>query len=442
MLQTSATGERAAQAGESGPRGSAGSSSGAELTAESSAGSSSRAGLAAAGALIVVALNLRLAIAAISPLLGQVQRGTGLSYAGGGLLTAVPLFCFGAVAPIAPRLIRRHRMGPLLGLTMLVVAAGCAIRLEASLPALFVGTAVIGAGIAVGNVLLPGLIKRDFAGRATTMIALYSASLSIGAAVSAGLTLPIERASGIGWRPALAVWGLGAVLALALWMPHATRSEGSERPHSGAGLARALRRDRLAWSVTLFMGLQSFGYYATLNWLPTILEYHHMPDTRAAWMLSFSMFPGMLAALLTPAIERRMRRSGALVVAIALSCGAAYCGLLLAPTSATYVWMTLLGLGQGISISLALGYIVARAPDGEHAAHLSTMAQSGGYLLASSGPFLLGALHEITGGWTLPLLVLLVALVPLLLAGLHASRDGHVLAVRNRTAPPAALVGD
>jgi CP family cyanate transporter-like MFS transporter len=387
----------------------------------------SRGRLAAAATLIFVALNLRMAIAAVPPVLTQIQRDTGLGSAGSGLLTAVPLFCFGAVAPSAPALVRRLRMGPLLGLTLGVVALGSAVRLAPSLAALFVGTAVIGAGIAVANVLLPSLIKRDFADQAALMISLYAVSLFVGAAIPAGLTVPIEHATGIGWRPAVALWGVVALIALALWLPRARRAEPPAPPRTASSPTRDLRRDRLAWAVTLFMGLQSLGYYATLSWLPTILESHGMSDSKAGWMLSYAMFPGMAASLLTPTLQRRLGREDICVGLAVAFCGLGYLGLLATADSGTYIWVTALGIGQGIAITLALSYIIARARD-HHISHLSTMAQSGGYLIASTGPFILGALHGLTSSWTLPLLVLVATLVPLGAAGLVAGRDGHVLA--------------
>ncbi len=387
----------------------------------------SRGRLVGAATLIFVALNLRMAIAAVPPVLTQIQRDTGLSSAGSGLLAAVPLFCFGAVAPSTPALVRRLRMGPLLGLTLAVVAIGSAIRLAPPLAALFLGTAVIGAGIAVANVLLPSLIKRDYADKAPLMIALYAVSLFIGAAIPAGLTVPIEHATGIGWRPAVALWGGVALLALALWLPRARRAEPPARPAAIPSPARALRRDRTAWAVTLFMGLQSLGYYATLSWLPTIFESHGVSDSKAGWLLSFSMFPGMAASLLTPALQRRLGREAICVgLGVGLS-GLGYVGLIAAATAAPYVWVSALGIGQGVLITLALSYIVSRARHA-HVAHLSTMAQSIGYLIASTGPFIAGALHGITSGWTVPLLVLLGTLVPLAVAGIVAGRPGHVLA--------------
>ena len=382
-----------------------------------------------AAALILAALNLRLAIGAIPPVLTQVRHDTGLSSAGGGVLAALPVFCFGAAALATPALIRRFGMRPLLSLTLVAILAGTLLRLLSPLTALFLGTATIGAGIAVGNVLVPGLIRRDFADRRVAMTSLYSGALCISGAISAGLTVPLEHATGFSWRVTVGLWGVVAVVALLVWTPHARGDRSQRESGETAALASisGLWRDPLAWCVTAFMGLQSLGFYATLSWIPTLLENHGVGQGQAGWLLSYSMFPSMTMALLTPSIERRLRRPVILVFAAVLLCASAYVGLLAAPASATYVWMTLLGMGQGASLSLALGYIVARAPDSHHAAHLSTMAQSIGYMLAAAGPFLLGWLHGATGGWTVPLLLLIGFLVPLLVAGLVASQDRFVL---------------
>jgi len=174
------------------------------------------------------------------------------------------------------------------------------------------------------------------------------------------------------------------------------------------------------------MGVQSFGYYAALAWLPTLLQDHGMSSGQAGWMLSFSSFPGIAAALLAPVLERR-GHSLTLVVLASLCAGGGLAGLLADPVPLAYLWMTLLGLGQGAAISLALGYIVARSPDVHHTGQLSTMAQGLGYLFACLGPFAVGLLHSATGAWTVPVLALLALLVVQLAAGLQAGRDRHVL---------------
>ena len=379
-----------------------------------------------AAALLLAAVNLRLTVAAVPPILTQIRHTTGLSSAGAGLLTGVPVFCFGIVALASPRLIRRFSMGPLLSLTLLAVIGGCLVRLVPSVVPLFLGTILLGSGIAVGNVLVPSLIKRDFPARRVLMTALYSVALSGGGAIAAGLTVPIEHATGLSWRLTIALWGALAVLAVLLWTPH-VREEAARDDGHGATIP-GLWRDRLAWSVSGFMGLQSFGFYATLSWLPTIAESHGVSASHAGLLLSLAAFSGMIGAFVAPGVERRSRRpSTPLVICFAL-CGTGYTLLLLAPGSAIFLWCIVFGTGQGALLALALGYIVARSPDSHHAAHLSTMAQSVGYLIASCAPFAIGALHGATDSWTLPIVLLLVSLVPMLLTGLVASQKRYVLA--------------
>jgi MFS transporter, CP family, cyanate transporter len=375
----------------------------------------------------VSVLNLRMSVAALSPVLDTVQRDLGLSSTVAGLLSTVPVVCFGLFALATPKLIGRFGMERLLVLAMVVITAGIALRVLPPIAALFAGTAVLGAGIAVGNVLVPSIIKQDFAGKTGLMTGLYSVMLFVGPAISAGFTVPIMHATGLGWRPTIALWGGVGVLAVVLLAPHAAR-----RPRAARGAAgqrpKGLWKDPLAWMVTSFMGLQSLGYYSFVAWIPTLLQDRGMSAGQAGWMLSYSTFPGLAMALVTPLFIRgKPRRAAALVACSAVCCGIGYVGLASDPVPLAYLWLTFLGIGQGMSISLALGFIVARAPDVHHTAHLSTMAQSGGYLIASTGPVVLGVLYDVTGGWTVPMLALIVILVPMLIAGLGASRDRHIL---------------
>lgn len=380
-------------------------------------------GLWVGGAMIMVALNLRPAIVAVSPLLNSIRAATGLSSAVSGLLTTLPLLCFGLFAPFAPRIARRVGMEASLLGVLLLLLAGFAVRLDGSVAALFFGTFLAGAAIAIGNVLLPGLIKRDFPEKAGLMTGLYSMALFGGAALAAGVTVPVQHAASFGWRPALAMWGVLAIIAIVCWAPQ-LRTETRDVPVPGAaGAVRGLWRDGLAWQIALFMGLQSLNYYALAAWLPSIFDDHGMSAGRAGWMLSFSSICGIVAALGGPILAGRSRRQGWLTVVTCVLCAAGFIGLIVAPVGGAYLWVALLGLGQGIAISVALTMIVLRAPDARHAAQLSSMAQSSGYLLASVGPFALGVLHGATGGWTLPLVVLAVLLAPQTVFGLLAGRD-------------------
>jgi MFS transporter, CP family, cyanate transporter len=404
-------------------------------------------------ALVLVSLNLRIAIAAVSPVLGQIQRSTGLSSSLAGLLTTVPIVCFGAFAFVTPRLTGRLGADRLIAVSLVGLLAGVALRLAPSLVALFGGTALIGASIAVANVLMPSLVKRDFPYQIGLVTGLYTMALSAGPALSAGLTVPIEHIAGIGWRPAIALWGVVTLAGLAVWLGRRRPAFSTGAGSSGAaspGLGSAdvppenaslpddtppmpmpsLWRDPVAISVAGFMGLQSLGFYSMLAWIPTILSDHGMRAAEAGWLLSFATFPAIAASLATPAVSRRVVRQWIMVVLAVASCAVGYLGLIADPVGLAYLWMAVLGVGQGSAVTLALGYISLRSPDVGHTARLSVMAQGSGYLLASLGPFVIGAVHEATGGWTVPLLLLIAVLAFELLAGLNASRDRHVGAAR------------
>jgi MFS transporter, CP family, cyanate transporter len=374
-----------------------------------------------------LAANLRPALTGVAPLIGQIRADTGMSNGEAGLLTTLPLLAFGLLSPVAPRVARRFGMERVLLAGLLVLVAGILLRWAGAVAALFLGTVVLGAAIAVANVLLPSLVKREFPEQAGLMTSVYSTSLGISAAFAAGVSVPLAQLAGIGWRGALAVWAIPALLAGVAWLPQLGRSDRPADPSPrGSPGVRDLWRSPLAWQVTLFMGLQSLAYYVTLTWLPEILQAEGMGAARAGWMLGLSQAVAIVTMFLAPMIAgRRPSQRGVVVVAVGTS-GVGALGLLVAGSTASTLWVVLLGLGQGASFSLALTFFALRSPDPGHAAALSGMAQSVGYLLAAGGPFLFGVLRDVTGAWKVPLALLLTITICLLIAGIGAARDAHV----------------
>lgn len=376
--------------------------------------------------IVLLAANLRPALTSVASLIGQIRADTGLSNGAAGLLTALPLLAFGLLAPSAPRLARRFGMERTLLASLIALAAGILLRSQGAVAALFFGTAVLGAAIAVGNVLLPALVKREFPERVGFMTSVYVTALAISAALAAGVSLPISDVSGVDWQGSLALWALLAFVAVVVWLPRL----GSDRSANGSdrttGRIGGLWRSPLAWQVTLFMGLQSLAYYATLAWLPAILREGGMGAAQAGWMLALAQTVGIATMFLAPILAgRRPSQQGVVTASVALS-GAGTLGLLVAGGSFTVLWVVLLGLGQGACFSLALAFFALRAPDAEHAAALSGMAQSFGYLLAAIGPFLFGVLRDATHAWTVPLSLLFALTVCLLIVGLGAARDARI----------------
>ena len=375
--------------------------------------------------ILLLAANLRPALTALAPLIGEVRADTGLSNGVAGLLTALPLLAFGLLSPVAPLLARRIGMERALLASLLVLAAGILVRSAGPVALLFVGTAVLGAAIAVGNVLLPGLVKREFPDRAGLATSLYSTAMGVAAALAAGASFPISQQTGLGWRASLALLAVPAILAAVAWLPlvRGGGAKASDRDSRGISLWRS----PLAWQVTLFMGLQSLAYYVTLTWLPLILrETAGLSAAEAGWMLALAQAVGIASMFLAPVLAGRTpSQRGVLASAVALS-GAGTLGLLVSPGAAIALWVVLIGLGQGACFSLALTFFALRAPDPEHAAALSGMAQSVGYLLAASGPFLFGILRDATNAWTVPLALLLTIVSCLMVTGLGAARDAKV----------------
>ncbi len=385
----------------------------------------SRAGsLLLAVSIMLIAFNLRPVFASLSAVLPEIQGATGLSAAAAGWLTTLPLLCLGLFAPLAPNLARRFGAEQTLLLVLLLVALGTGLRGLASPPALFAGTAVAGVGIAVGNVLLPGLVKRDFPARAELMTGLYTMVLCAGAALAAGLTVPIERALGGAWPGALAIWSLPALLAAALWLPQARRAAHVPR---AAPAVQGLWRDPLAWQVTLFMGLQSAMAYCILGWLAPIMRARGMDAAGAGLVVSATVMAQMVGCLVVPPLAARRRGQRGIAAALAGLAVAAMLGLILTPLAAAWFWAALQGFGQGGLFAVALLFIILRAPDPHAAAQLSAMAQGVGYVLAAFAPLLVGVLHDAMGSFAGVAPLFAVLGLACAASGLGAGRDRQVV---------------
>ena len=373
-------------------------------------------------AMVLLAFNLRPAAAAVGPLIHRI----GLSGAGASLLVALPVFCFGAMAPLAPTLARRVGARATLVGVLVVLIAGLGVRLIPGLGFLFLGTALAGTAIAVANVLLPVLVRQNFHERTGLMTALYTTALVGAAALAAAVAVPVADAFG-GWRAGLGIWVIPACIALLPWLLELRRPV-QEPQNAGAKLSQvgSLLHDKIAWALMLFFGIQSAGFYAALAWLPSIFRSHGASDARAGLLLGVSLVVGIASSLTVPALATRARDQRALVLIFVLSAVLGWLGILLAPMSAPYLWVVLLGLGQNSLFPLALTMIVLRGGTVTNTAALSTLVQTVGYLLAAFVPLAIGALHDATGSWTAPVIVLLALLVPQTLTGLVAARRGHV----------------
>lgn len=378
--------------------------------------------------LMMLAFNLRMIFPSLSVLLPEITHQTGMSSVTAGYLTTLPVLCLGAFAPFAPPFAQRFGIERTVLAALLLLAVGTALRGLQGLPSLFLGSALAGACIAVTNVLLPALVKRDFSRHVALMTALYTVALNGGAAVAAAVTLPLAYRFDDSWRLGVAVWGLPPLVMAGVWAARVLRDPVASRAGRSAGNMRRLWRSPLAWQVTLYMGLQSSLAYSVSGWLAPILRDRGLGGTTAGLVTSVCIFMNVVGSLALPPLIARFRDQRVLNVCLSLVAGLSLLGVLFAPLSTVWFWAVVQGIAQGGFFAMALTLIVLRSPDPHVAAHLSSMAQTVGYLVASGAPLLIGLLKGWTGQFGAAGWLFAAVAVAASLSGLGAGRALHVKA--------------
>lgn len=374
--------------------------------------------------ILLVSINRRAAIGGVGPLIGFIRRDFRFDAATAGMLTSVPLICFAIMSAFSPRIARRYGMEKTILYCLALITVGVGVRWFHTVPLLFLGTAIIGIGIGGSNVLLPGLVKRLFPDKIGVMTGAYSAAMTFGVAIAAASCVPLATRYGLGWRGALVVWGLLSAGTFVLWLPAALSQDTPSTAARGIS-AGYLFRSKLAWCVTLFMGLQSFVFYCEMAWLPALLIDHKLPPTMAGFELSVVTLIGVPIMLLAPTLGQKFSNHQGWVAAIGI------CPLFLGfgglihggSVGMLTLYVCCIGVGSGTTASMAFTFIGMRASSGQQAAELSGMAQFIGYILGGIGPFLFGYLRDVTHAWTISLAVLIVVTAVIITLGFFAGRN-------------------
>jgi CP family cyanate transporter-like MFS transporter len=375
-------------------------------------------------------LNMRAAITSLPPLFPELQDRLHLSSAVLSLLAATPVLCFGLGAAFAASLSRRFGEERVLITALITLTAGLVLRGAAGSAMLFPGTILATGSIALLNVLMASMIKRRWPERAGLGIGIFLSGLSMGAILASLLSVPVYNATGGSIPVSLGLWAIPAALAAVLWLPQMRRQDGDVVAAGSGVQGPAVRvqvhRHMLAWQVTAFMGLQSLLYYAALSWMPTMFRDRGMGAVAAGNLLALMGVGNLAASMLVPMLAQRLhvrtRGQQLLVVPSVIGLGVGLAGSLWAPLGSAPAWVLLLGICQGALLGLAIFFTMARAPDPATAASLSGLSQAVGYLVASTGPLMLGLLHSATGGWSIPFGLLLVLTACELGFGLLAGR--------------------
>jgi MFS transporter, CP family, cyanate transporter len=378
--------------------------------------------------IVFVAFNLRPSITSVGPVIHSIRADLNISNGTAGFLTTLPLIAFALLSLVAPLLSRKWGNERTIFVGLFTLVCGILIRSAGTVFTVFFGTVWIGVGIAIGNVLLPGIVKEKFPEQAGLMTSIYTTSMNTFAAIGSAVSIPLADALNGGWKSSLSFWAWMSLAALCIWIPQ-VRSRNQNRPAKAVSIRTSgtlMWRSPLAWYVTFFMGLQSFLFYCTITWLPAILQSRGFSEETAGWMVSVMQLISLPATFATPVLANRLSQQKGIAFAIGLIHLAGIIGLFTSEPVLLYISIALIGIAQGASVSLALTLITLRTADAKEAAKLSGMSQSVGYLLAAFGPILLGYLFDATRSWVLSLVLLLAATVCLILSGLGAGRRGHV----------------
>lgn len=404
-------------------------------------------------AIVLIALNFRGPIVATAPVIGDVRADLGLTATIAGLLTTIPVLCFALATPFASWVIAKADPERAVSLSLVIVLVGTVVRSVPSSAALLIGTAVIGIGITIGNVVIPVVIRRDTSPERVGLVTgVYTSALNVGSMITSLGTAPL--AALWGWPVAIALWALFALIAAAAWtyavggrtawrrpLPSAqdeplpvtgpidqVLDTGAIRTARAAEAARVAAaepirpaRRLITWGLTLAFGGQAFSYYALTAWIPTLLH-DEIGFSKASSGASSSVFQilAVVGALGVPLLATRWRPR-AIIALVGFLWLAMPLGLLFAP-QLWLLWSVLGGAAQGGGITVIFIVIVRIVSSDADARRMSAFVQGGGYLLGSAGPLVAGALHGATGTWTAPLLVVLVSVLTLGVAGTIAAR--------------------
>ncbi|MCD7833452.1 MAG: MFS transporter [Lachnospiraceae bacterium] len=375
-------------------------------------------------AIIIVGFCLRPSITGLGSVLKLLKADLALSDTASGLLTTLPMITFAAISPLVGRLNNRIGTSPTLSLGFVLIAVGVIIRSFGGLVGLYAGTVLIGSGIACGNVLVPAIIKSEFPEKYGFVTALNSTGLAVSSAIASGINYPLADRVGLGWQKTLCIYAVVALVAIAVWFTARSVSIKTSQASEGG---TNLWKSPIAWSVTLFLGIEALVFYSCSAWLSTIFQFKGLDATTAGYYVSCFSLTGIPASFIIPTIAGRTRDQrkvtftliGIFLAGIILMALTENPALLLAAA-------LLAGFGCNGGFAMSMAFIGFRTSSGDDAIRLSGMSQSVGYLIAAFGPIGMGMVNDVLGSWNLNLWLVAVLLVCLLIVSNWCARDGTV----------------
>lgn len=377
--------------------------------------------------VVLIAFNLRAPITAVGSVVDMIQKDYSLSATAAGLITTLPLIAFAIISPFVAKCSHKFGYGKSMAAGLIFIIIGEIIRSFTNCAGLFIGTSLLGVGIAIGNVLIPTIIKTKFPNKLGLMTSVYVSSMCVFAAVGAGVSIPLAKGLGMGWKNALASWLILAVLTLIVWIPQLKKQQNttSEANITAEKICNtSIWKSATAWWVTLFMGIQSLIFYSLVAWLPTIVISKGMSGSFAGNMALIFQLVAIPSTLIIPLLCGKFKSQRGIVM---FTCSIYLFGMLFFLFAGSEMMMllavVLMALAMGGTISLSIAFISLRTPNAKRTSELSGMSQSAGYLLAAIGPILMGLIYDGLQTWTLPIVIFCSLILLLAFCGNFAGKN-------------------
>ncbi|MDM1507296.1 MFS transporter [Myroides odoratimimus] len=378
--------------------------------------------------IIFIASNLRAPLTSVGPVISEISKSLALSNTTAGLVTTIPLMAFGFLSSMVPKISCRYGMELVLLGSLILLSIGLVIRPYGSLVTLFLGAALVGIAITVGNVLMPAYIKSNYQKNVGTMMGIYSVAMNLTAALAAGFSISLGKFTEMGWKGSIGVWLVLSIVTILIWLPQVKKKQAIEGSNRGFTEEKKVHMysSKLAWAVTVFMGVQSLLFYCLAAWLPKVAITWGIPKEDAGWLLSYMQFAQLPMTFIGAIIASKLSNQKLLAIGTGVLFAIGIAGLLIFKVNMIALWCVLIGTASGLAFSLSMLFFVLRTSSTTQAAELSGMAQSIGYLIAACGPPVFGALFDVTQSWSMSLIFLLVMSITLIVSGGIAGKNDWV----------------
>jgi MFS transporter, CP family, cyanate transporter len=374
--------------------------------------------------IVVLAFNLRPAAVSVGPVLDELTAGLGMSPTTAGVLTTLPVLAFASFGALAPGLARTVGVHRVALISLVCVVVGLGLRPEVDdVPVFLLLSLLALAGMATANVLLPSLVKLHFPDRVGLLTSIYTTALAVGLTLASVLTVPMAEQFG-SWRWGLLAWAATALVAALPWFGLLRHDRAPEQTARTITLG-SVARTRIGWAMAAFFGLQSMQAYSVFGWFAQVYRDAGFSAQTAGLLLGVITAMSIPLSFWLPSLAARLENQTWLIVLLIACYPIGYVGLIVAPVAGAWLWAALVGVAASV-FPVVLTLIGLRARTSAGTAALSGFTQSVGYLISALGPFGMGLLYDLTGGWTVPLLALIALVVPQLVAGLIVARPSYV----------------